>query len=1011
VSVGPRRFHPLALRADRRISRPRLNHLLAQRFDAKLTVVTAAAGHGKSTALAEALANNILAPAGLDILMAATEADADPTHLLAGLAQSIDLEPIADQDRAIQAIADQIWAKAPTDVAIIIDDAHLLAADGSVKALQRLIDALPTNGHLLLAGRAPLPLQLVRLQALEMVIEITQDQLLFDGDEIIELTRSRNADPDDTKDLPRLPALADLQLRVGTNAGVDYLWEEILGRLDADRLQCLVRTAVLEDLDEAMVRALSDGRFGASELVADLPMIESGEHQRYRLHSLLRQALLAQMDPVTMTDACRRAARVEQDRHRLVVATKLLSKAGDTTQALEIIQRVAGLPLLGMSLDETSAIISLTKRIAPDSLLLAVLEAQLDYGSYDDERIQHFVQLARRAEAEGDEDLEALAIHRAFQGLEQGPNPLPADLLQRIGILATEGAYAKAVDAHIGSAGAIRRGDGETARQLLRYYEGFDPAARQLMVAERLCQLGLLEDVASGQGADDLSERPQGFETYAALAMWLRGEADPGLALAVVSNMISGAVVRSWRYNAIAVLSVGAHIALAAGDHRMARHWATRAERLSADNVAPGIQAYAKLAAASVARADEAIGEVAPGTADALLDAALDAVPVGQWPVTAYLLALPLIYSTRPDSRDVLDDCGFGPALTTAVQAGRALAELREDGSAEGAKALPWSDSRLLSVHVLPCDLMELAMAAADGGTDEAMALAEHLPGSRELAERVAGLEGQPGSVRAAEFVSSLPLPPPPPLRLRALGELQPQRHDAPIDDSTWRRARVRELLGFLVEHRSASRKDIAQALWPDHDEAKSGSNLRVNLSHLLSALEPDRPSGAASSYLIVDGERLGLTDAVEVDVDELDECMAEARRLDREGAPADALSLYRRAAALVEGPYLDGISADWAFATRVRVQSATVEAWCRIGELTLAQGEPEAASEWATKAYRTSNIDERAARLLISSLAAVGDRVGAINTGLKLVDDLSEAGLDPEQMTLQLIDRIRRRG
>ncbi len=984
---------------------------MAQRFDAKLTLVTAAAGHGKSTALAEALANNILDPSGLDIWLAATEADADPAHFLAGLAESLHVEPGADVDEAIDAITNRIWVMAPTEVAIIVDDAHLLASPTSVAAIQELIDALPANGHLLLAGRESLPLQLVRLQALDLVAKIDQDQLLFDGEEIDELTTSRNADGATVGDLPRLPALADLQLRVGARAGIDFLWQEILGRLESERLDCLLKAAVLEDLDDAMVSAFSNGRFTTAELVADLPMVESGEHNRYRLHSLLRQALLAQSDETSRAEAARTAAAIELDRERFVSAAKLFANAGDTEQALKIIHRFATLPQLRLSVDEVSAMISLTKTIAPGSLILAVLRAQNDYGSYDDERIEHFVELARRAAEEENDPLEVLSIHRAFQGLEQGYGSLPEDLVQRIGILATEGRYAMAVDAHIGSAGALRRGDGDAARELLRFYRGFDPTARQLMVAERLCQLGLFEEVASDLSAGDISDGPARTDTYVAFAMWLRGEAEPGLALAIVRDMISITIRRSWRYNMIAVLGVGAHIALAAGQYELAREWADRATKLSADNVAPGIRAYAMIAGVSVTRSEEAMGVAPAGSTDRELDAMLAEVPIGRWPSTAYLLALPLLYSARTETRPVLDACRFGPAATIAVRAGQALVALRDQASTDEAVGLPWSEHTLLCVHVLPCDLIELAMAALDAGNEDAATLARRIPGNRALVERVARLDRQPGAATAGRFLESLPSPPPPTLKLRALGELEPSRAGAAIDDSTWRRSRVRELLAYLVEHRTTSRKEIASALWPDHDDAKAGTNLRVNLSHLLKALEPDRPSGWPSSYLFVDGERLGLTESVEVDVDVLDEHMTLARKFDHGGAPADALALYHKAAELAGGPYLDGIAADWAFATRVRMQSTIVEAWCRIGELTLAQGEPERASVWATKAHRTSAIDERAARLLMSCLAAVGDRVAALTAATKLLDDLSEAGLNPEQTTLQLIDRIRRRG
>lgn len=985
---------------------------LAGRFEARLTLVTAGAGHGKSTALAEAIANNHLAPAGRDILLAATPADADPTVFLAGVAEVMELAPTADQGTAIEAIANRLWAMAPSEVAIIVDDAHHLNRPAAVDALHALIEALPANGHLLLAGRTPLPLQLMRLQALDLLESVDQDQLLFDHEELTELRRSRERDDVSTEQLPRLPALADLQLRVGASAGIEFLWQEVLAEIDEERLRYLSRAAVVDVLDDDLARELSGGRFDAAQLTDELPMVELGEHNRRRLHSLLRRALLDRLDDEERQEAAADAARFEVNRGRLVSATLTLSEAGDAHGALEIVRRLAALPLMQLPVDSARLMINTARQLAPDSLLVGILEAQHDYGGYGREHISRFVDLARQALDEGDEQLEVLAIHRAVQGLEQSDEPLPADLIQRIGILATEGGFARAVDAHIGSAGALRQGDNDAARQLLFHYRDFDTHGRQAMLAERLCQLGLIEQVTGEGTANEFDDRPpNGAGTFVALAMWLRGDANPELALTVVKAMIAPTMRRALRYNQIAVLSVGAHIAVAAGDHALARRWADMAADLSTPDVAPGIRLYSLLADATVAWSEVTDGEAYnSGAFRQALDELFKAASIGQWPQLAHLLAVPLLYSAEPDTRPVFDRCEFGPALRTAVSAGEALVQLREHRTATAAVTLPWHDPQLLRAHVQPRDLMELAMAAVEAGAVEAVAVAAQLPDNRPLAARVAELTDQPGTEAAIRFLGTLPEPPPAPLRIRTLGGLELDREGAQIDDSSWRRARVRELLAYLIEHRTTTRKEVAAALWPDLEDSKAAANLRVNLSHLLNALEPGRPSGAPSSYLSVDGERMELAALVELDVDRLERLMDEARQLDRDGAPADARHRYRQASELATGPYLDGIDADWTFATRVRVQSAVVEAWCRIGELTLARGEPEAAAEWATKAYRLSAIDERAGRLLISCLAAAGDRVSALQAADKLAADLREAGLKPERLTVQLTERIRRR-
>ena len=54
-----------------------------------------------------------------------------------------------------------VLAQSPRHVCLAVDDAHLLA-DGS--GLTRLLDSLPANGHLVVAGRRPPAIDVARLE-------------------------------------------------------------------------------------------------------------------------------------------------------------------------------------------------------------------------------------------------------------------------------------------------------------------------------------------------------------------------------------------------------------------------------------------------------------------------------------------------------------------------------------------------------------------------------------------------------------------------------------------------------------------------------------------------------------------------------------------------------------------------------------------------------------------------------------------------------------------------------
>lgn len=1020
MATGRRRFRPQALRAGEGVARPRLTARLGARFETRLTLVIGGAGLGKSTALAAAAADNRRDPIGHDVWISLTEADADPAVLAAGVTEALELGPPGDWDAAVEAAADAIWSRAPTPVALILDDAHHLDPDGSLAVVASLLDRLPDNGHIVLAARTTPPLRLARLEALGLVERIGETDLLFDDDELAELARrpGQASDPPartvPTGDLPRLPALADLQLRAGPEAGRHYLWEEVLSALPTVRLAALTDAAVLDELDDEVVGRLSHHRFDARTLTEGLPMVEVDADGRRRLHARLREALLDGVDEDRSATARQRAADVELGRGRRVAGARLLAAAGQRDQVLAVAERFAALPLMLATVPDSREMLAVVDSVAPGSLVGAMLEAQAAYGNYDRTRIDRFAALARRARRQGATGLEALAILRVAQGLEQRDDPLPDDLLRRIGILAAEDRFALAVDAHIGSARALATGDAEAANDLLRWFDGFEPTTRRIMLTERLCQLGLVDEVGHLAATQADGTVPGGGEIFEAYALWLRGDASPELALAVVDDMLTTVARRAHRYTRIALLSVGVHVALAAGEVETSRRLAERSLALDGPEIAPGIRCYAHVARASALHGCGApVGEV-----EAALGEALRIMPFGRWPAVAYLQALPLVYTVRPDCREVLDRARFDPALRVAVQAGRALVALRERGDGGPAADLPWDEPNLLRAHVLPRDLVELVAAAgeraaeADLGPAEVLgAAAARTPAGVEVSELPAVAVASAAVSGVAGDRAGLGGAPPPGLTIRALGALRAEPLVGRIDEDRWRRSRVRELLAYLVEHRSASRTEVAADLWPELSGEKRATNLRVNLNHLMAALEPERPAGGASAFLVVERDRLALGPDVEVDVDGFDAELGEARRLDHEGEPAAALERYRGAAARWTGSYLDGVEAGWAFATGARLRAGIGEARSRIGELLLARGEPEEAATWAVEATRANPLDERAGRLFLSCLAAMGDRTGALAAADQLVAALSDAGLAPERATEHLIDRLRRRG
>jgi two-component SAPR family response regulator len=127
----------------------------------------------------------------------------------------------------------------------------------------------------------------------------------------------------------------------------------------------------------------------------------------------------------------------------------------------------------------------------------------------------------------------------------------------------------------------------------------------------------------------------------------------------------------------------------------------------------------------------------------------------------------------------------------------------------------------------------------------------------------------------------------------------------------------------------------------------------------------------------------------------------------DRAGLPASALATYQQALDLYRGDYVEGIHSSWLVLPRLRLRSLALNGFCRLAELTSAQGEPEQAARWAIRARSIDPLDQRAARLFIAALDAGGHRAGATDAADELRTALSANALTLDRETTRLLDRL----
>jgi LuxR family maltose regulon positive regulatory protein len=321
------KLHPPRPRGDL-LPRPRLAQALRLAVgSARLALVSAPAGSGKTTLIAQALAPLGPAPRSAEPPQAAPrtppappvawlsldERDDDLPRFLHALVAALQHvapgsgeEALAILDAAqapdealaaqvVEALVNDLLEALPGPAALVLDDLHLLAAPAIYAALELLVDLLPPAMTVVVAARHDPPLPLARWRVRGELAEVRFGDLRFSPAEAAALIEARTGAP---LERPQIEALhrrtegwaAGLGLLVASLeriasggerarflAGVerldrslyDYLAAEVLERQDPFVRMFLIETAVLQDLTPALCAAVT-GRGDAEQILDEL---------------------------------------------------------------------------------------------------------------------------------------------------------------------------------------------------------------------------------------------------------------------------------------------------------------------------------------------------------------------------------------------------------------------------------------------------------------------------------------------------------------------------------------------------------------------------------------------------------------------------------------------------------------------------------------------------------------------------------------------------------------------
>jgi LuxR family maltose regulon positive regulatory protein len=340
----------------------------------RVVTVTAPAGYGKTTVLAQWAALHEPDAAWLTL----DGVDNDPVILLAHLLSAIgELDPQQARSgdetiipgpaerrllfRAVEAIRRQAHA-----MLVVLDDAHVLEEPTAIDAVVGLVDRLPSGSRIAIGARTRLALPYGRWRAAGELLDLDADDLALDHAESEALLRTLHLDPSSdevgmirerTGGWPAATYLAGLAVREhhatkmetvtsGSAAYLsDYLESQVLPSMSSEERSLLTRTSILDRLDGSLCDAVLE-RSGTGAHLESLARrtlflapIDRG-HNWFKCHDLLREYLRRQLgseQPESLPGLHRRASAWFRERGEIEEAVAHAFTGGLVDEAAELV--------------------------------------------------------------------------------------------------------------------------------------------------------------------------------------------------------------------------------------------------------------------------------------------------------------------------------------------------------------------------------------------------------------------------------------------------------------------------------------------------------------------------------------------------------------------------------------------------------------------------------------------------------------------------------------------------
>lgn len=382
------KLRPPILKADL-VQRPELLGRLDGLKEARIAVLSAPAGFGKSTLASQWLKTRLDPEDAIGWLsldaqdndfsrfityLTAAINRADP-RIAATLLNTIESSPVIPVETVLTSLANDLAAR-PGHLYLVLDDCHYLDSSDIAEFLDGFVAYAPANFHLVLTTRGPLPVRIANMRVRGHMIRLDEMSLRFslpETEQFLNDNLSLGLTPDDVVFLQHRTEgwIAGLQLASlslnepegrreflrrfsGTDRDIaEFLLQDVLARQSADVMRFLLATSILDRFNAGLADAVTGGSNAAAMIdhieQSNLFLIaldrDRGWYRYHHLFSELLHSLLEKQQAAEVAAMHVRAARWLSDNGLIPDAVQHALAAGHDDLAVNLVEQCC-MPLI-----------------------------------------------------------------------------------------------------------------------------------------------------------------------------------------------------------------------------------------------------------------------------------------------------------------------------------------------------------------------------------------------------------------------------------------------------------------------------------------------------------------------------------------------------------------------------------------------------------------------------------------------------------------------------------------